>query len=170
MRIVEQMKKYNRKSTFTVQITSLVDLMTVLLVFLLNQQSGSAVQVSVTEGLELPTSSTSSHPTEALKVVVTSSGIFVGEKKVSEIVNGKIAESSFDSKDKMFVTELFAELDKEAENSRKIASINETVAFEGNLILQADSKLNYDVIRKVMYTATSAGFANIKMAAINLGD
>ncbi|MDZ4661139.1 MAG: biopolymer transporter ExbD [Pseudomonadota bacterium] len=170
MRIVEKMKKINRKATFTVQITSMVDMMTILLVFLLNQQSASSVQVSVTDGLVLPISSTANNPIEALKVVVTAAGIFVNDKRVSEIIDGKIVDSSFDAKDKMFIPALYEELDKEAENSRRIASINETLDFDGTLVLQADSRLKYEVLKKVMYTATSAGYANIKMAAVAVGD
>lgn len=170
MRIVEQMKKYNRKSTFVVQITSMVDLMTVLLVFLLNQQSSSSVQITETAGLVLPISSTASAPVEALKVVVTALGIFVNDKKLADIQDGRIVDSNLDAKDKMFIAPLYEELDKEAGNSRRIASVNETLEFDGKIILQADSRLNYEVIKKVMYTATSAGYANIKMAAITLGE
>ncbi len=170
MRIVEQLKKYNRKSTFLVQITSMVDMMTVLLVFLLNQQSSSSVQLTSTEGLVLPTSVTANDPVEALKVVVTTAGVFVNEKKVADITDGKLTAASFDAADKMFISSLFGELDKEAENSRKIASVNETVQFDGKMILQADSRLSYDVLKKVLYTATSAGYANIKMATVQAGD
>ncbi len=170
MRIVEEMKKHNRKASFTVQITSMVDMMIILLVFLLNQQTASSVQVSMTSGLILPTSSTAEQPSEALKITITTSGIFIGNKLVAEIANGKIKESSFDVEDKMFITELFLELDKEAQSSRRISAINETLTFDGNVILQADSRLSFDVLKKVMYTATSAGFANVKMAALGLGE
>lgn len=166
MNVLETMKKYNKKATFGVQITSMVDMMTILLAFLLNQQSSSSAQITPIDGLTLPTSTTAADPIEALKVTVSNKGVFVNEKKVADIENGKLIDSSLDAKDKMFIPALYDELDKEAENSKKIAKINETVEFEGKAVLIADSRLNYQLLKQVMYTATSAGFANIKLATM----
>ncbi len=170
MNILETMRKFNKKSTFTVQITSMCDMMTILLAFLLHQQSTSSAQITPIEGLELPQAYSAGDPVEALKLVVTRNGVFVNDKKVAEIAEGKISAAALDAKDKMFIPALYEELDKEAENSKKIAKVNETVEFEGKVVMLADSRLNYEVLKQVMYTATSAGFANVKLASVNLGE
>ncbi len=170
MKILDQMRKLNKRSTFTIQITSMVDMMTLILAFLLNSQGNSAVQLTPVEGLVLPQSRTTNGAVEALKLIVTTKGVFVNDKKVADIADGKISIEAIDDKDSLFIKPLYDELDKQAENSRKIASVNETLEFDGKVLLQADSKLNYQVLKQVMYTAASAGFANVKMAAITAGE
>lgn len=167
MNILETMRKYNKKSTFVVQVTSMCDMMTILLAFLLNQQSMSATQISPIDGLELPVSMSSGSPVEALKLIISNKGIFVGDKKVADVSNGRLPASVLDPKDKLFIPALFEELDKEAENSRKIAKVNETLEFDGKVVVLADARLNYELIRQVMYTATSAGFANVRLANLS---
>ncbi|OQW48433.1 MAG: hypothetical protein A4S09_04445 [Proteobacteria bacterium SG_bin7] len=167
MNILETMRKYNKKSTFVVQVTSMCDMMTILLAFLLNQQSMSATQITPIEGLDLPVSTTNGSPVEALKLTVSKKGIFVGDKKVADVENGRLPASVLDPKDKLFIPALYDELDKEAENSKKIAKVNETIEFDGKVVVLADARLNYEVIRQVMYTATSAGFANVKLASLS---
>lgn len=167
MNILQTMRKYNKKSTFVVQVTSMCDMMTILLAFLLNSQSMSATQITPIKGLDLPVSTSAGNPVEALKLTVSNNGIFVGDKKVADITNGRLPANLLDPKDKLFIPALYDELDKEAENSRKIAKVNETFEFEGKVVVLADQKLNYEVIRQVMYTATSAGFANVRLASLS---
>lgn len=170
MNILATMRKYNKKSTFVVQVTSMCDMMTILLAFLLNSQSMSATQISPIEGLDLPQSMTAGEPVEALKLVVTRNGIFVNDTKVADIADGRLPASVVDAKDKMFIPALYEVLDKEAENSKKISQVNETLEFDGKVVLLADARLNYEVLKQVMYTATSAGFANVRLASLSIGD
>lgn len=164
------MKRYmDRKSsgTFKIQITSMVDMFVILLVFLLKNYSTSPVQVNPSKDLRLPDSTASKPPSEdALKLVVTSQGIFVEEKKVVEFENGNFKKVDINNTDPMFIKALFDELDAQAEKSKEISKLNETVQFEGKIFMQADRELPYELLQKVMYTSSMAGFADLKLAVM----
>lgn len=165
-RAVEHMKKNNKRATFVLQLTAMVDMFTILIVFLLKSYSTSAVHITPHEGLKLPYSKSFTNPVEALRLVVSSDGIYVEEERVVEIKEGEIDLSSLDKADPDFIRPLYEALDKQAEKSKGIAEKNEDHEFDGKIVMQADSRLNYKVLKKVMYTSSLAGFADLKLATM----
>ncbi|MGE3975832.1 MAG: ExbD/TolR family protein [Bdellovibrionales bacterium] len=153
-------------SVYELNLTAMVDMFTIILIFLLRSYSTSAVQLTPADRLSLPASYTSSHPVEALKMIVGKHGIYVDDVKVIELAEGRLDKKEMDSKDPQFLRALFNELDKQAQKSRDIAAVNESLKFDGKIILQADRDINYALLKKVMYTATIAGFNDVKMAAV----
>ena len=161
------MKKYMDKripSTFKIQITSMVDMFVILLVFLLKSYSTSAVNITPDDKLRLPASSSTKDPVEALKLVVSKVGIFVDDKKVVSLQDGRIEATDIDATDTNFIRSLYTALDAQASKSKSIAKANETVEFDGKVVMQADRDLPYELLRKVMYTSMMAGYADVKIA------
>lgn len=153
-------------SIYELNLTAMVDMFTIILVFLLRSYSTSAVQLTPADRLQLPASFSSSQPIEALKLVVARHGIYVDDVKVLDLADGKMLQKDLDLGDKQFIKALFAALDQQAQKSRHIASVNESIKFEGKIIMQADKGINYSLLKKVMYTATIAGYNDLKLAAI----
>lgn len=167
-RAVEKLKRDNKKSTFVLQLTAMVDMFTIIIVFLLKSFSTSAVNIEPQKGLKLPVSTSSTNPIEGLKMVVSKEGVFVNSKQIVVFKDGKILDSDVEAEDPRFVVPLFNELDKYAKQSQEIAKINEEHKFEGVVVVQADSSLSYEVLRKIMYTSSMAGYAEMKMATISM--
>lgn len=166
-RAVQKFIQNNKKSTFTIQLTSMVDMFTILIVFLLKSQSSSAVQIAPQKGLELPSSYSQLEPqSEAVKLVVSSEGIFVQDNLVVPIKDGKIEASAIDKADPEFIRPLYEALDKEAEKVQKIAEKNTELKFDGKVVMQASKNLPYGLLKKVMYTSSIAGYADFKMATL----
>lgn len=165
-RAVERLKSDNKKATFVLQLTSMVDMFTIMIVFLLKSYSTSAVHITPHDGLKLPTSTAYTDPVEALRLVVSMDGIYVDDEKVVELENGEIKKVDLDSNDSDFIRTLYEALDKQAVKTRTIAEKNETVEFDGKVVMQADSRLNYALLKKVMYTSSLAGYADLKLATI----
>ncbi|MCB9025104.1 MAG: biopolymer transporter ExbD [Bdellovibrionaceae bacterium] len=165
-RAVDKLLANNKKSTFVLQLTAMVDMFTILIVFLLKSFSTSAVTIDPHKNLILPTSTAYVEPIEALKIVVSLDGIYVDDKKIVQILDGKIIIAELDTNDQDFVRTLFDELEKQATKSKNIANNNEDVAFEGKLVMQADSRIDYGELKKVMYTASLAGYADLKLATM----
>ena len=87
------MSKYIDKrvpSTFKIQITSMVDMFVILLVFLLKSYSTSPVQISASKDLTLPVSTSLKDPVDVLQLMVSKGGIFVENKKVVALNDGKL--------------------------------------------------------------------------------
>ncbi len=152
-----------RQASYSLQLTAMVDLFTILLVFLLKSYSTSSIQVSQIDDLRLPTSSAVSEPEEALLLVVSKKGIYIDDKQVVPMKDGNIEENYLDVSDRHFIRKLYEELDKEAKKSLEIAEKNDKHKFKGNLIVQADHNLNYAILKRVMYTSMLAGYADVKL-------
>jgi len=165
-RAVERLKQNNKKTTFILQLTVMVDMFTIMIVFLLKSYSTSAVHITPQKGLKLPSSASYSQPVEALKLIVALDGVYVDDNQVLKMDNGKLTTAELDPNDDDFIKPLYEKLNEIAEKSKAIADVNEEHEFEGKVVMQADSRLNYKTLKKVMYTASMAGYADMRLATI----
>src|SRR4051794_34339074 len=63
-------------------ITAMMDMMTIILVFLLKSYSASSVAMTASEDIRPPVSSTRATPKDNVAVTITPKNILVGERKV----------------------------------------------------------------------------------------
>ncbi len=164
------MKRYMDKrlpSSFKIQITSMVDMFIIILVFLLKSYSTSPVNITPSEHLRLPQSSASTDPVDVIKLVVSKTAVFVEENKVADINNGQVDKSQIDASDSEFIRPLYQELDKKAQQSKDLSNINETVEFDGKVLIQVDRDLPYSILKKIMYTSMLAGYYDVKFAVVS---
>ncbi|MCB0348386.1 MAG: biopolymer transporter ExbD [Bdellovibrionales bacterium] len=160
------LKRYRVREVHTeLNLTAMVDMFTIILVFLVMSTSTSNVQVAPVDGLTLPASTISKEPDEALKLVVTAKALYVDDEKIMDINEGVFDKSQTDAKDKNFIRPLYDELEKHAKKAEEIQKSNPELKFTGQYILQADQSLNYSTIKKVIYTSMLAGYADLKMGA-----
>jgi biopolymer transport protein TolR len=124
------------------------------------------VQIEASKSLTLPVSTSTKDPIDVLKLVVSKGAIFVEDKKVLDLKEGKMGLADIDPTDTQFIRALFTELDARAKQSRNIAQANDTVEFDGKVIMQADRSLPYELLKKIMYTSMMAGYADVKIAVM----
>jgi len=144
----------------------MIDMFTIILVFLLKSYTTSAVNVSPQNGLRLPSSSAQTSPIEALKLSVSKEGIYVDEKLVVPLKSGVLEAKLTEKSDSRFIPKLFEALDAQAKRTQAIAKQNESVQFDGKVVFQADRELSYELLKKVMYTSALAGYADFKFAVV----
>jgi len=150
-----------KNSTFALNITSMTDMFTILLVFLLQTYSTSDVQIIPEKGLRLPTSASLSSPTEATKISLSTSALKLGQTQIAVVKDADFLAQDLEEHDSNFIKPLFDELDKIAKKSPEKDHVK-----EGRIILQADKELPYATLRKVMYTASMAGFPQLKLITL----
>lgn len=148
-----------KNQTFGLNITSMTDMFTILLVFLLQTYSTNEVQIEPAAGLRLPASNTDRNPVDGVKITLSPTELIFDKTKVANVQNKMIEASAFDDKDSNFIKPLFDELQKFNKENEKSPKI-------GKVLFQADQDLPYSVVRKVMYTASMAGFPNLKMVTV----
>ena len=153
-------------STFKIQITSMVDMFVILLVFLLKTYSTSPVIITPKEGMSLPESSSLVDPVDVVKLMVSEDGVFVEDKKILDLQKGRVPAGVADANDPSFLRPLFEALDERAKHAQEIAKSNDSFEFDGKVLLQADRNLSYDVLQNIMYTSMMAGYANVKLAVV----
>lgn len=148
-----------KNQTFGLNITSMTDMFTILLVFLLQTYSTSDVNIEPVDGLRLPASNTDRNPVDGVKISLSPTELKFDQTKIANVQNKMIDASAIDSNDSNFIKPLFEELQKYNKANEKSPKI-------GKVLLQADQNLPYGVVRKVMYTASMAGFPNLKMVTV----
>ena len=153
-----------RHKSFVLQITSMVDMFTILLVFLLKSFASSPSHITPMKGLSLPSSNNIKSADQALKLIVSEKGIFVENQQVLAFKNRQLASTDLRKGDSDFITPLFNELEKQGKILDRIAKDEETAR---KVLMQADSSMSYDILKKVMYTTSLAGFPNLKLATIS---
>jgi biopolymer transport protein ExbD len=158
----------HKRSTgyFKIQITSMVDMFVILLVFLLKSYSTSPVNISPKQGLRLPESTSLVEPVDVVKLIVSTDGLFVEDKKILTLTNGSIAKEDIESNDPQFLRKLYEALDERAKTAKSISAVNDSFEFDGKILVQADRTLAYDLLKRVMYTSMMAGYADIKLAVV----
>lgn len=167
--IDEIIKKSKKDDGFGLQLTAMVDMFTIMIVFLLKSYDTSTIEIKNVDNLKLPASITSAPPEEALLLLVSQKAIFLNNKKIAVIKDGKIEQEFISANDEDYIKPLFEELNVEAKKIEEISKRNPAVKFEGKIFMQADKELDYSVLRKVLYTATMAGYGDLRLAAIDGG-
>ena len=170
-------------AVFDLQLTSMLDILVIILVFLLKSLSTSLNAFSSTPGLELPVSASNDIPPDSLHLIITPEAMSFEDEAIVEFVktldsvgstNGHYQMKTTDlDEGKKRILPLYQALIKakgKAELLRaKSKARDETgqpLPFEGILAIQADKRTPYDIIRKVMYTAATAGFKVFRFLAV----
>lgn len=153
-------------------LTSMMDLFTIILTFLLNSLATTDVSVRPSAELQLPFAS-SAEPVElAVNVVVTREQILVDGAPVVPLVavpdQARPGVLSVDvpgsARASGVIQPLLSALVERAELARRLgeASGREDHTFKGRVLLQCDRELPYALVRDVMLTAGQAGFGEFQ--------
>jgi len=142
-----------------VQLTSLVDIMTILLVFLLKSFSSEGEIVTMSAGLSLPESSAQKKPEVALKLSVSNDNVMLEGMKVLSL-------KDMMKTDDVLVPELEAVLAERRKKTEFIAKNSSNVAFKGDVLIEADKKIPYKVLQKIMYTCGQTGYSNFSLLVL----
>lgn len=153
------MKKRRIEVEAKLTITSLMDIMTIILVFLLKSFGTDDVQIAPSADLRLPTSSAMAHAEVAVNAVVSQTGILVDGVKVVDVAAGAVGE---EYKRGTLISPLFDILKEKADEAKAMAETRTTATFEGRILLQCDKNIPFSLVREVMYTAGQAQFAEFK--------
>ncbi len=153
-------------------ITAMMDMMTIILVFLLKSWSSSNTTVEVNSTLTPPTSTTQLHPDDTLTITVSEKAILVGDKVVAELeptvtpagcpgplcgVGVKAPAALKDAGDQGYlITPLYDRLQKEVDKLEYIAKYNPRAPFNGRVTIIADRWVPYRLLTEVLYTAGKA--------------
>lgn len=153
-------------SSFKIQITSMVDMFVILLVFLLKSFSTSPVNITPKDGMTLSESTSLVDPVDVVKLIVSQDGVFVENKKIIDLAKGKVDAKDVDAADPSFIRPLYEALDEHAKHAKEISKVNDSFEFDGQVLLQADRDLPYEVLQRVMYTSMMAGYSDVKLAVV----
>jgi biopolymer transport protein TolR len=140
-------------------LTSLVDLFTNLVLFLLYNFSGDASAIPSAERMKLPESLAELMPHTTLTIMITQTDIVVDGRKVAEI--GPILKE-----DDLLIPALKKEMDYAAERGKYFANASAGKPFEGRVTILGDKQIPFRILEKVMFTCSQSEFGQIDLAVI----
>jgi len=146
-------------------LTSMMDVMTIILVFLIKQVDTEGQLVTAAENLVLPASTSTKVPKEvSLGLIVDHNWVLVDGQQIVET-------SVVSEQDSLLVAALDAVL-KEKRETEKAALLAKGESDEGggNIIVQLDKNTYYDIMFKVMATCGASGFTNVAFAVTMKGE
>lgn len=144
-------------------ITAMMDMMTILLVFLLKSFASSSAAVTASEDVRPPISTTRATPKDTVAVTITPKNIMVGDKEVVRLVNGQVPAEQLQGR---LVVPLDAQLKKEVEKLKYIADRNPAAPFSRELSVIGDKKVPYDMLLTVLYTAGQNELENYRFVVL----
>ena len=163
-RSIRNQRKMKKKGIVEVDITSLLDILVILLVFLFRSYNTSGITMQVPKGIELPTSQSQSINTAGVQIQVSKDKIWVDNKVVLDTES--MPRVVYDQGGKRIVP-LFNELVQKKDEIKNIAKIESTAKpFSGLANLVIDKSMKYDYVKKVMYTCAEAGFKEFKFVVM----
>lgn len=146
----------NRVKITKMNLTSLMDVFTILVFFLL-VNSGSVELVEAPKDVELPESQVEAKPRDTVVIFVSPENVMVQGVVVARV--NDILEGTDDFVDP--VTIRLAELKENIVGPNTMA-----VAGSQEVTILADKSVPFVVIRKIMSTCTDEGYENVSLAVI----
>jgi biopolymer transport protein TolR len=141
------------------QMTSLVDVLTVLVFFLLKNFSTDGDIVTPSKGLELPESNASTKPEVSLTIAISQKHILVDGAPVALVSEESMREG-------LEIPGLSQLLDERRKQTEEISQYDKNVEFNGKLTIQGDRKIPYWLLQKVLSTCGENGYSSFSLAVL----
>ena len=138
---------------FKPQLTSLVDVMTILLIYLLQSFSSEGEIITISKELDLPESSAQKKPELRVTLIVNNKYILAEDQKVADVP--EVLES-----DELIIPGLYSWLGNRRAATEKIGQYSSKTKFKGEITIQGDKKIRFRLIKKIMYTCGQQEFNN----------
>ncbi len=139
-------------------LTSMVDMLTILVVFLLQTFSASGELLVVSKNIVLPEATNFKDLERAPVVGVSHDSVTLDGRPVADALELN-KENTVDWK----ITDLHDQL-VTLKNNFKLLHPSESEKFNGTVIVQADKSVDFKVIKKVLYSCAVAGYNNVNFA------
>ncbi len=144
-----------RSQTVRLQLTSMMDMFTIILVFLLKTYSTQGQLINPSDDLTLPSSTTQQAPELGLDVTVSSDWILVNGKAIEKTstvneINGYIIPS---------LRNVLRQYAQEA----TVMKERYGAEYSGKVTIQGDKNLPYEILIKIMATCGQSNFPNLRL-------
>ncbi len=158
-----------RNVVAVLQLTAMVDMFTVLVVFLLQNYASTNQILPISDQIALPQATAVKELKPSFVVVLSKEALSFNKKELSSYAEVRR------SKDWLIVSllepvrEAIEKLNQESKSvSKKDSSGGDVAPFQYKMTLQADKDIDFLSIKKVLYTLTSAGVQEVNFAVIKI--
>lgn len=175
---------------FELQLTSMMDMLIILVVFLLKSYAANSTVFAAAGNINLPSSTSDEIPADSLNLVIEPNGIVFDNERIVDfkvplnVEPGKVKPetATYELEPRVLgdagrrILPLFDAMVKAREKAEVLMSkavwkdpSGNTVKppeFKGVVVIQADKAVRYELLRKVMFTAGAAQFKIFKLVTV----
>jgi biopolymer transport protein ExbD len=151
-------KKHDTKIHGTLNMNSMMDMMTIILLFLLKSYSTTGALATQSESLKLPVSQRTAKPKKELNVSVARDVILVNEIPVMS--TGDVPQ------DGIIIPQLEVKLREYADQEKQL-EIEVGKQFTHEVIIQGDQTITYELLFKVMATCGRSEFNKMRLLTVS---
>ena len=159
-----------REVVAVLQLTAMVDMFTVLVVFLLQNYASTNQILPISDQVQLPKATSTAQLIPSLVVTFSKEGVLFNGKKMATFYeiqrNKNWVISTLQKNVREEIDRLKKQKTKEVVVTKKEGALR-IFPYE-KLTLQADEDIDFLSIKKVMYTLTQAGIKEINFAVIQI--
>lgn len=160
-RSIRKRMKRSAISSIDLDITSLLDILVIMLVFLLKSYNSSGVVFNVPKSIKLPKSESQNINTSGVIVQVSPTTIWVDNKVIYDI-NKTSGNNVYDMGRKRIIP-LYNELVKKRVLVKQVQKSSPNAKkFSGIVNLMIDKSLRYNYIKRLLFTCAEAGYIKYK--------
>ncbi len=163
-RSIRNRGRRNKKALIDLDITSLLDILVIMLVFLLKSYNSTGIIMNIPEGITLPTSKSQDLNTNGVVVQISKDTIWVDDQVILDKSSpkGKI----YDYGGRRIIP-LFNELVSKKNTVKQIEKTTSAATkFSGIVNLIVDKSIKYSEVKKVLFTAAEAGYKSYKFVVL----
>jgi hypothetical protein len=146
-------------------LTSMLDILTTILFFLMQNYTQVVSDFNIGKDMQLPYSSALQPPQPALQLIVSEKNIMLDNQPIADIVNGDVDRKAM-FRDGVTIVPLAQALKAQKDRSLFVEKHNDAHSFTGSIVMQADKDLTFNVLKKVIFTAGMSDFVMFKMAVM----
>ena len=151
-------------------IYAMMDMMTILLVFLIQQFATTSANITQSAELQIPTSVSERVAEPAIVVTISQNDILVDGTRALSLRNGLVDPSQKNGGANAFlINPLLEPMQAKKELLKLIASRNPARPFTGEVQIIADKRTPYRTLIEVVYTCGQAEFKNVRFVVIQQG-
>ncbi len=148
------------RGTFSLKLTSMIDMFTILLVFLLKSYSADGQIMTVAQDLRLPESTSQKQPAVMSVIALTTEWLLVDGRPIERL-------ETILSSDKMLIASLVDELQRLRSLSEGMGEMSTQMqGFQGNIAIQGDKDIRFDLLKRIMLTCGKVGYNNMNLAVL----
>jgi len=154
--IPSRIKKHNTDpGKVRLNLTSMMDMFTIILVFLLKTYSTEGMLIQPSEYLTLPSSTIEKSPEVALDLVISKEWVMVNHEPVEKV-------SNILASDRLIIKSLQEKLEVYAREAKRMEELYGT-KFSGKVTIQGDREIPYKLLVKVMATCGKSDYPNMRL-------
>ena len=141
-------------------ITSMMDMFTIILIFLLFQFSEKPETIHMLEDIELPQSTAKMDHTESIKLVLTRKGLHINDDLIARVKKGRVI--GLDPQN-LKASVLYQLLEKQYVKAGRKADEKQP---KEHILLLCDKRHSFKTINDIVKTAALAGYPNFQFGVL----